>query len=813
MENNNQIQHNSTTQAADDNLINDIDFDKIYHVLKRSFLWLVLILIVTNSIAYFYMRYTQPIYECSSILKLDIKSDASILGVQDAIGSEAIGLSGEVELLKSRLFLGKVVDAVNMDVSYYHPGRSHFLSQIVDERYKNSPFVVSHKLKNNAFFNKKIDLEIIDENTFVLSFLVGEEKIQIQQDFGKDISNEYFNLLIEKTSSFNPLLEERDYYFTINTREALINFFEENVTVQPENFSAKTIKISLKHHNRHKVRDLVQAIDTLYLDYTKQAKNQTIEQKIDFLDSQLLKTTKKLEQYEDYFENFTIENRTTNLSNDLSTTIGLLNALDSQRFNLRNNLANIQLISSQIESGNPLSNNSLMVMNLPPFIKESAKAYSELASERELKLSSYNENTLVVRRIDQRLEVEKARASEQIDQYEQRLINSLEDIKERRELLESRFGELPSMGTAYNKNKRSYSLYEQEYLDIIKSKMEYEIARAGTVTNFIVLSPPSFPDAPIGPKQLLVHGIGLVVGLILCVFFIAIRYLLYNKISSHKELERLIRVPVLGIIPHYNKEKMSISQLVVDKNPKSAISEAIRSIRTNMAFLVADKKKKVISITSTVSGEGKTFISVNLGAVLAFSKSKIVVVDLDMRKPKVHLAFGEKKGEAGVSTVLIDRHSIEDALNKTTLENLSFITAGPTPPNPSELILSDRFEQFINDLKEKFDVVILDTPPVGLVTDGILAMKYADLPIYVVRADYSKKAYLKSINNLALNNKFKNLTAILNSVKSNKNQGYGYGYGNGYGYGHGPGYGSESQYYEGEAETNGSSKLSKIFKK
>ncbi|MFT7032727.1 MAG: tyrosine-protein kinase Etk/Wzc [Cyclobacteriaceae bacterium] len=805
MENDNQIQLNSTTQAVDDNSINDIDFDKIYHVLKRSILWLVLIFIVTNSIAYLYIRYTQPIYESSSILKLDIKSDASILGVQDAIGPDTKGLSGEVELLKSRLFLGKVVDAVSMDVSYYHPGRSHFLSQIVDERYKNSPFVVSHKLKNNSFFNKKIDLEIINEDAFVLSYLIGEERIKIEQDFGKEISNEYFNLLIEKTSSFNPVSEERDYYFTINTRDALINYFVSNVSVQPENFSAKTIRISLKHHNRHKVRDLVEAIDTLYLDYTKQTKNQTIEQKIAFLDDQLLKTTTKLEQYENYFENFTIENRTTNLDKDLSETIGLLNSLDSQRFKLRNNLANIQLISSQVKSGNPLSNNSLMVMDLPPFIKESAKAYSEFASERELKLSSYNENTLVIRRIDQKLEVEKERASEQIDQYEQRLIDSLKGIKERRELLESRFGELPSMGTDYNKKKRFYTLHEEEYLGIIKSKMEYEIARAGTVTNFIVLSPASFPVVPIEPQQLLVHGIGLVAGLIFCIFFIAIRYLLHNKITSHKELERLINIPILGIIPHYNKEKHSVSQLVVDKNPKSAISESIRSIRTNMDFLVSNKEKKVISITSTVSGEGKTFISVNLGAVLALSKSKIVVIDLDMRKPKVHLAFGEQRGQAGVSTILIDKHSIDDSLNKTNLENLSFITAGPTPPNPSELILSDRFEQFINDLKNKFDVVILDTPPVGLVTDGILAMKHADLPIYVVRADYSRKAYLKSINSLALNNKFKNLTAILNSVTSNKNQGHGYGYGYGYGYGHG--------YYEDDTEKKGSFKLPKIFKK
>jgi capsular exopolysaccharide synthesis family protein len=202
-----------------------------------------------------------------------------------------------------------------------------------------------------------------------------------------------------------------------------------------------------------------------------------------------------------------------------------------------------------------------------------------------------------------------------------------------------------------------------------------------------------------------------------------------------------------------------------------------------------------------VSGEGKTFIAVNLGAILALSNAKIVIVDLDMRKPKVHLAFNEEKGTAGVSTILIGKHTINESLRKTSVDNLTFITAGPTPPNPSELILSEEFNQFLAQLKEKFDVVILDTPPVGLVTDGILAMKHADLPIYVVRADYSKKSYAKSINSLSVNNKFANLTAILNSVKSNKNQGYGYGYGYGYGQG----------YYDDEPETSNGSFLSRLF--
>ncbi|MEQ6121147.1 polysaccharide biosynthesis tyrosine autokinase [Reichenbachiella sp. MALMAid0571] len=771
-------------QNDDGNPLNDIDLDKIYHVLKRSIPWIVLLLLITNIIAYLYVRYTQQIFQSESVLKLDIKNEADLLGLQNPITPDIKGISGEMELLKSRLFFGRVADAIGLDVSYYHPGRSHIFSQIVDERYNNSPFAVSYKLKNNSFYDRKFDLEILDENNFSLKYDVNGEKIELTKKFGEKISNDHFNFLIEKTSSFNTSSTEKDYYFTINSRESLINYLASNVTVQPENFSANTIKISLKHSNKHKVRDIVHAIDTLYLEYTTEAKNQAIKQKIEFLDDQLLKTTEELSRYEQYFENFTIKNRTTDLSRDLAQTISMLNALDSQRYNLRNRLSNVNMILKQIEAEKSLLINPRMITGLPGFISQSISNYNDLVSERELKLASYNDNTFVIQRIDKELDVARKRAIEQINEYQKNLVESVEEQNRRRKMLEGNFVELPSMGTDYNKNKRFYSLQEEYYLSIIKTKMELEIARAGTVTNFVILSPASFPTEPIEPQKALIHGVGFVSGLILSIFFVAIRYLLHNKISSHKELENLINIPMLGIVPFYNKEKLNVTQLVVDKNPKSAISESIRSIRTNMDFLIPGKGKKIISITSTVSGEGKTFIAVNLGAILALSHSKIVVVDLDMRKPKVHLALNQEKGDKGVSTILIGKHSIEESVNTTNIENLSFITAGPTPPNPSELILSDKFGQFLEDLKNTFDVVILDTPPVGLVTDGILVMKHADLPIYVLRADYSKRSYAKSVNSLSMNNKFKNLTAILNSVKSNKNQGYGYGYGYGYGQGY-----------------------------
>lgn len=222
---------------------------------------------------------------------------------------------------------------------------------------------------------------------------------------------------------------------------------------------------------------------------------------------------------------------------------------------------------------------------------------------------------------------------------------------------------------------------------------------------------------------------------------------------------------------------MDVSSLVVGDNPKSAIVEAIRSIRTNIDFLSYNKKTKVISVTSTVSGEGKTFVAINLGGVISMSGKKVIILDLDLRKPKVHLGFGGEN-TSGMSDILVGKSKLKDSIRHSDLNNLDYISAGIIPPNPAELIMSPAFDQVIEQLKEIYDVIFIDTPPVGLVTDGMLIMKDADVSLYVVRASYSKRGVEKNIRKLQLSKQYKHLSVILNSVEQKNSYGnYGYGYG------------------------------------
>ncbi|CAN5394645.1 tyrosine-protein kinase [soil metagenome] len=767
-------------EDENEDFLSSLDYEKIFLVLKRSIPWIILIIIATNVLAFLYIRYTKPIFQSHSDLKLDIKSEASLFGFNNPLENPAnfTNLSGEIELIKSRLFYSKVIKILDLDVNYYAYG-----SILNDERYKNSPFKIEYLLRNDAFYDKPIDVEIFDNQQFKLSYDLGGQEISNIYEFGVPIINPNFEFIIILNEPYQPGITSNTYYFTINSDRSLMSYIESNLNVQPLNLTANTLRISFTDNNKYKARDLVNAIDTIYLTYTQEEKNKANKQKIKFLDEQLAATESQLDRFENYFENFTIDNKTVNLQTDISKTITVMEELDSQRFELRIKLDDLNKLHGQVLKDSTVLRAPSDRKNLPKEIAEGLVQLNDLLHKKELLLSSYRENTFAYQKRNQEIDLIKLNLLDLVEEHKKQIAHQINNLNNRKIQLEKNFVNLPSKSTEYSKSKRFYSLYEEFYLSLIQKKNEFEIARAGTVTDFVILSPATLPGSPIYPVRFFIFGTGAISGFLLSLLFIAMRYLLHDKVSSQNELEKLTGAPVLGIIPYYNREKLDHTRLVIDKNSKSALSESFRSIRTNMEFLNASQKNKVVSVTSTISGEGKTFITVNLGAIIALSNQKVAIVDLDMRRPKIHLAFSQDNSSTkGVSTILINKHQVEECIMPTTVENLHYIPAGPTPPNPSELILSDSFVQMLGKLKSIYDVIILDTPPVGMVTDGILAMKKADVTIYVVRADYSKKVFIKTLNRLIQVNKFNNISLILNSLETTKNQGYSYGYGyeNGY---------------------------------
>lgn len=773
MENQVHLEKKTSTAGAEDDLLSSFDSTKFFKVLRNSIPWMILLIITTSTLAYLYIRYTKKVYQSVSEIKLDIKSEASLLGIQNA-SLDLDNITAEIELIRSKLFLAKVAEAAPIDVSYFREG-----NVLNEELFRNAPFEVEYEITNPGYYNRSFNLDVLEGDKIIIRYTTGETETRQEMVFGDTYHGNGFRFLIRKRASEVPA---GNYSFIVNSESAQVKTISKNLSVSPVNVNAKIIRVAMTDHNPHKAQYLVHLIDTLYLAYTDEQKVKETKLKIDFIEKQLEQTEAKLEEFEDYFENFTIKNKTTNLDREITEVIGRLEEVEKEIIQLETALIQAESLLETVRDRESVPALLPDLSEIPGDLGTEIANYNDLVKERTLMLTSYSENTFAVQKKTEELEIVRDRVVEILE----KAVSSLKEEKQlymrQRRQINSNFRELPSLGTEYSRNKRNYELFEGFYLSQLQTKAEFEIAQAGMTTNFAILTPATLPAEPLFPKDSAVLAGGVIAGLLLSFFLVAIRYLVDNKITTQSELERISQAPLLGVLPQYQMEKLTVTKLVVNRFPKSAVSESLRAIRTNMEFLSAKKKRKVVSVTSTVGGEGKTFVAVNLGAIVAFSKQKVIIVDLDMRKPKIHAAFDDELGTAGVSTILINKHSIDESIKKTDVDNLEYISAGPTPPNPSELLASDEFDTFLNTLKIRYDMVILDTPPAGLVTDAILVMKKADVPVYVVRSDYSRKDFIKNLNRLITINRFDNLSVIFNSVKASKGTHYGYGYSNNYGY-------------------------------
>jgi capsular exopolysaccharide synthesis family protein len=785
---------------ADEDQGGGLDLTTLVMVARKSLPWVLLLVALGLLCSWLFLRYTSPIYQSSSILKIDEKTEAGVLGLE-GLGKmveqkQTIAqLSGEIELIKSDLIYRRLRDSLDLEVNYFAEG-----TVLETELYRASPFKIDYTTKAGGAgqFNTKFGLRFLSPQQIELTYQeAGQEKTE-KANVGEVIETAGFRFQIQKTSLFRPTDIERNFYFIIRDDGFINGYLSSNLQVQVVNPDANTISISFTDHNPLKAHDIVNKVDTAYLVEKIQRKQEQSAKTLRYLAEQSDENRRLLRQAEEQLQDYMKQNKLFDAESELGSLTTVLNEQEKERQELQEQLTLLRNLNGQIEQNRFVAVEGVSAeQSIPALAELKAPELTERVSELyglQLDMNrisnSYTPETQTIKNLQQQITFIKRNIMQLLRQNQQLLQRQLDQMNGKSNELQARLAGLPEIKTQIERLKRPRELYEKYSLLMMDKTLEYNIARAGITADFQVLSPANLPNAPIAPVRTMVYAIGLAAGLVLGLGLIAVRYLLHNTVTNVGELERNTSSPVLGVIPTYDKEKMSVSKLIVDRNPKSAISEAIRSIRTNLEFMASSKKKRLISVTSTISGEGKTFVTVNLAGIIAASDQRVVVLDLDMRKPKVNLAF-DAENTKGVSTILIDKHSWQECVQHTSIPTLDFISAGPTPPNPSELIISSRFDDLIEHLYQFYDVIIIDTPPVGLVTDGILIMRKADVPIYIVRANYSKKAFLKNINKLVRANGFTKITTILNDAKASGMYGYGYGYG--YGQGYGQGYYEEAQ--------------------
>ncbi|MBL4710643.1 MAG: polysaccharide biosynthesis tyrosine autokinase [Flavobacteriales bacterium] len=318
---------------------------------------------------------------------------------------------------------------------------------------------------------------------------------------------------------------------------------------------------------------------------------------------------------------------------------------------------------------------------------------------------------------------------------------------------------------------RLLKLNENLYLFLMEKRSSAAITMSSNTADCKVIEPAMLnPLHPISPNRKMIYMIAIIIGIFMPLVFFTGKDFLNDTIRGKDELESGTQVPIIGSVP---KMMIEGSGLVVFERPKSAIAEAFRMIRSNLSFFQGNKYPFVILITSSVAKEGKTYCALNLASILASSGKKTVILGFDLRKPQLHNYLGVENGK-GISNYIAGRAEIDDILLSTAEKNLYLINSGAIPPNPAELLMEDRTKQLIQKLKERFDYIIMDTPPVGIVTDALILKDEADMNLFVVRQNYSKREFLNNINDLYTSNRMKNLSVLLNDVELKSNYGYGY---------------------------------------
>jgi tyrosine-protein kinase Etk/Wzc len=772
--------------------------------------YFVVSIVLSVFIAFLINRYSDPKYRVQATLLIKEKNARGGMdGAENFLqGMQLLNTSKNIEneqgILKSKSIVEETIRSLDFGISYFTQG-----SVRKADLYGNLPFIVqldsNHLQCRNAYINLKFIsndrvecwLDGIGE-VFVAKTGNFVHKIETNKiwtfNLKAGIKTDYFSF---KINVIDPKIlnnNESVYSIKLNQFDDVVKQYFNRYSIKPINKQASILEINREGAYPAKEIAFLNQLCMTYILEGMEDKNKITQKTILFIDEQLKGISDTLGIVENQLQAFRTSNKIVNLSESGSNYME--NVLDLEKQKTEQNLKNkyYSYLEDYVSNANPLDQliaPSIVGVNDPILISVLQKMIELYAKKKSLEMSYQKDNPLLRETENNLINLQKT-LIENIHSIQKNADVLQKDINRRIALTENEISKLPSNEQKLLNITRRYQLSDKLYTYLLEKRAEAGIAGAGINPENKVLDKAMVMEKTY-PKETSNYSIALAIGLILPLGVILGFEFFNNKIQNHTQLQSLTKIPLVGSIVHNTKN----TSLVIANHPKSQISEAFRNLRSNISYLGGKEDKKVIMVTSTISGEGKTFVSMNLSSVLAIGGFKTLLIGVDLRKPKIFQDF-KLDNSFGLTNYLIGKASKEAIVQSSELPNLDIITSGPTPPNPSELIMSNAFYQLIEDYKKEYDFIILDTPPIGLVADGMDIMKHSDILLYVARQNISQKNYLNIINELYGTEKSRSIGLVFNDVNFASVYGYGYGaysygygsgYGSGYGYGYGGGYG------------------------
>jgi len=772
----------------------EIDLKEVFRTMlryKTSIVFITLVFLIGSAI---FAYYKPNIYASSSSIRI-IEDDNGRVGSADfmlkAFGGSTVNIDNEIAVINSRLILQKAFESLDLTTRYY----TYNKLQKKIEFYKDSPFLVTKKILENTMYGRTFILRPIDESKFHLIVeplspysvkailarlgikeLTEEDKISYKgvHQYNKEVSTAWFTITVNKLEK----LEREKYDFTFIPKSALYNVYASNLSISQASEFSSVLALNYQDTISLRAKEILNAISETFISNGVEEKTEVAELTLSFIDSQLDTINTQLSTSEKNLKNYKMNNDVVNLQGKVALATEKVAQYESQALELQteiNILNNMQRFMSQNQNldGLTIGTINFTDRNLAQLVA----SLQTLTKTKENLLVDYTDLHPEVQKISKN--IASMRRS-----IKQTLNNSLNQLKQRKRDLGrmvSKYNRslraLPTQEKALAELSRPLKVNQKIYEYLLQKKAETAILKSSTISNAKILDAARENVRSVKPKRNLIVIVGLILGLIVGIALAFLREFLIYTIQNADEIEKITSLPVYGVIP-LNKDKVT----------QNIYTEAFRNIRTNLQFLPGNEKNKVISITSSVSGEGKTTITAALAEVLARGDKKVIMLDLDMRKASLHHLF-DVQNNIGMSNYLTMQNSLEQVTKETNIYGLEIITTGPLPPNPSELILSEMFTKLLEILKERYDYIVIDTPPAGLVTDAMIIMNYSDISFAVVRAKYTRKEFVKNIDRMAKEHSQNRMGIILNGTLIGSEYGYGYGASYAYGYGN-------AQYYK-----------------
>lgn len=771
--------------AEKNNAIIDIkDIKKIGKAFVKNWFIILLCFLISVLAAYLYSYKLPRIYAATTQLLMAEQNTYSYQeGLFQGLGlysSTYEKMANEQRVITSTDLISQTVSKLKSDISFYIVGRIQ-----TKEVFTGTPFQVNAQIYSDDFYEFPLTFKITGVDDYEVSYEINAQQVVIRHKFGEPIINNDFYLLINKSSAINSTtissFENIVYQFVVHNRENLIYKYKGNITIENLEYTG-ILQLSLEDENPRRAVTFLDTLSKVYIDNSLKTKFKINENTLVYIDRQLGEIITILDSLENAMESFKDQKDILNLPKEEETYYAKLTQYEAAKRGLE----------LQLKGSAYLKNYIVTNMNkelLPPFsyidnedvylTNAVTQLYNLQVSINNTLFSSTDKST-TVKELDYKVELLRSDILKYLANSEKAINEKISSIEGEIAFYESKLKGVPPNQRQMLNINRKVGVNEKMYVYLLEKRAETVIAKAGIVSDISVIES-AHSIGVVKPDLKKIYYTFISVGLLISLVIAFVRSILFKTIESVDDLRELTSLPVVGEVFHAKEAKDSY--LVVDDQPRSFITESFRSLRTNLEYLAPNIKSKIILITSNRPSAGKTFCSVNLGSILAKGGKKVLLLELDLHKPKIHSAF-RLSSDIGLSTILIGKCSVTDAILKTSVENLDVILSGPSPPNASELILSRYLFQLFEYAKEEYEYIIIDTPPMGIISDAQALMRYSDINLFVINTRHGSMEGLEFARGVVENNKIAGSFAfVLNSVKPKYSRYYYKGYKYNYGYG------------------------------